>query len=34
MRVTPIFAAILTDVQFWVPLAVLAGGIALLAILK
>lgn len=34
MRVTPIFAAILADVQFWVPLAVLAGGIALLAILK
>jgi hypothetical protein len=30
MRITPI----LTDVQFWVPLAVLAGGIALLAILK
>lgn len=34
MRAAPNLAAILTDVQFWIPLAVLAGGIALLAILK
>jgi hypothetical protein len=34
MRVSTIFAAILTDVQFWVPVVVLAGGVVLLAILK
>jgi hypothetical protein len=34
MRATAIFAAILTDVQFWAPVAVLAGGIVLLAALK
>lgn len=34
MRAAVMFAAILTDVQFWIPVAVLAGGILLLALLK
>jgi len=30
----PLFKAILTDVHFWLPVAVLALGIALLAVMR
>ena len=33
MRTSRTFKAILTDVQFWVPALVLAGGVLLLVVL-
>jgi hypothetical protein len=33
MRATEAIKAILTDVQFWVPALVLAGGVVLLVVL-